>query len=126
MTSWFAARAALAAALALSVGTSALAADPTAGKIYFAQRCTMCHVVTPGAKGMMAPNLYGIGGTMSGVGDFAFSNALKNARLKWNAETLDAFLTAPSKVAPGTRMLTPIPDAAARANVVAFLLSLHH
>jgi len=116
---------AVAAAMALMAATSASAADPAAGKTYFTQHCTMCHVVTPGQKGMMAPNLYGIGGTMSGVGDFAFSGALKNARLKWNAETLDTFLTAPSKVAPGTRMLTPITDATARANVVAYLLSLH-
>lgn len=125
MTSSLAARAALAGTMALLTATSASAVDPAAGKTYFTQHCTMCHVVTPGAKGMMAPNLYGIGGTMSGVGDFAFSSALKNARIKWTAETLDTFLTAPSKVAPGTRMLTPISDATTRANVIAYLLSLH-
>jgi cytochrome c len=75
-------------------------------------------------RGVAAPNLYGIAGTRSGEGSYAFSKALKDAKIKWDAETLDHFLAAPSKVAPGTRMVTPIPNERDRQDVVAFLLSL--
>lgn len=117
------------AALVLGLLTQASLAhagsgDAVAGAAFFKNNCMMCHVVKPGAKGIAAPNLFGIGGTVSGVGDFQFSAALKQARIKWSAETLDKFLSAPNKMVPGTRMITTVKDDATRANVVAYLLSL--
>ena len=126
---WTAAAGALAqlvagALVALLTSQPARAADVAAGEAYFHQHCNLCHVAAKDARAITAPNLFGIGGTMSGVGAFPFSNALKNAKIKWDASTLDAFLAAPTRVAPGTRMVTPIPNDTDRANVVAYLLSL--
>ena len=100
------------------------AADSAAGEAYFHQHCSLCHVAAKDARAITAPNLYGIGGTTSGVGAFPFSTALKTAKIKWGAASLDSFLADPTKAAPGTRMITPIPNDADRANVVAYLLSL--
>src|ERR1700712_3968454 len=101
------------------------APDIAQGQVFFQTRCMMCHTISAGKKGAMAPNLRGIGGTVSGVGDFAFSTPLKNAKIKWTSQTLEQFLTAPNKMVPGTRMITNIPDPVKRAQVVGYLMSLN-
>jgi cytochrome c len=116
----------LASGLILSVVSPAHAnsGDAISGAKLFKQRCTVCHVTTKGAKETLAPNLAGLKGSVGGTGTFAFSSALKKAAIKWNAATLDQFLKSPSKMVPGTRMVTPVPNEADRANIVAYLLTL--
>ena len=112
------------ALLAAFIATPALAqADP--GRVYFQQSCQMCHIVTPGKPGVMAPNLHGLPGRKAGATSYPYSAALKSSKLVWNRETLDRFLAAPAKVVPGTRMVVAIADAQKRAAVVAYLLTLH-
>ena len=107
-----------------------LAANPKpagnleAGEVYFNQNCMFCHSVVAGAKGITAPNLRGLEGTISGTGEFKFTPALKNAHITWSAQTLDRFLAAPSEEVPGTMMITAIDDPQERADVVAYLISL--
>jgi cytochrome c len=98
--------------------------DAETGEAYFTQNCMMCHSVTPGAKGGVGPNLRGLGGAVSGAGEFRFTAALKNAHITWSEQTLDRFLAAPSQEVPGTMMVTSIDDPQKRADVVAYLLSL--
>ena len=118
----------LVAALAAGLAGSAAAADlgvPAAGKTQFEMRCAMCHASAPGVKSPMAPNLFGVSARVSGVGEFTnYSPALKKAAVKWNAASLDQFLTAPNKMVPGTRMVISTPDAKKRADLVAYLVSL--
>jgi cytochrome c len=61
-------------------------------------------------------------GTLPG---YAYSAAMKKAGAKglvWNAKTLDAYLTNPQKVVPGTKMLFGgIADAKTRADLIAYL-----
>jgi cytochrome c len=115
----------LAAAAAIAGLTSAgHAADPAAGAVLFRQKCMMCHQITPGTKGMMAPNLSNLAGRPAASTDFAYSPALKKAGLVWTAGTLGNFLTAPNRLVPGTRMIVSVPDDAKRADMVAYLMTL--
>lgn len=97
--------------------------DPAAGRAVYA-RCQACHSLTPG-RNQMGPSLAGVVGRKAGiVQGYAYSPALKNGKIVWNAATLDRFLTKPSAVAPGTKMMfVGIPAAKDRADVIAYLLS---
>lgn len=99
----------------------AQAGDAAKGKIVFA-RCALCHDVKAGPK-KMGPNLAGLFGRTSGtVAGFTYSPAMQKAKVRWDAKTLDAFLTKPSSVVPGNRMaFAGVPQAADRANLIAYL-----
>jgi cytochrome c len=113
----------------LAIG-AAYAADPgdaAAGKAYFTQTCRQCHSAEPGdGGGEIGPSLIGVFGRPAGVGDtrFAYSAALPNSKLVWNAATLDRFLTDPATTVPGTTMVIPIPVKQDRDNVIAYFQSL--
>lgn len=107
---------------AVLAATPAMAAgDPVKGKTVFA-RCSVCHTTAAG-KNLMGPSLAGIVGRKSAtVAGFTYSAALKKYGKSWDAATLDAFLTAPMKAVPGTRMVfAGIPKAEDRADLIAYL-----
>lgn len=112
------------AASALSGGTAFAQAkgDPVAGKKIF-MRCVACHAVQPGAGAKMGPNLAGVVGRKAAAAPgFKYSAAMQKAKLKWDDATLDKWLTRPSAVVPGTSMaFAGLPNAADRANVIAYL-----
>ncbi|WP_445190646.1 c-type cytochrome [Sphingobium sp. HWE2-09] len=95
--------------------------DAVKGKAVFA-RCALCHDVKPGPK-KMGPSLAGLFGRTSGtVAGFAYSPAMQNAKIRWDAKSLDTFLTKPSGLVPGNRMaFAGVPNAADRANLIAYL-----
>ncbi|WP_188062576.1 c-type cytochrome [Sphingobium sp. KCTC 72723] len=101
--------------------TPALAQDAAKGKTVFA-RCALCHDVKPGPK-KMGPNLAGLFGRTSGtMAGFVYSPAMQKAKIKWDAKSLDAFLTKPTALVPGNRMaFAGVPVAADRANLIAYL-----
>lgn len=107
--------AALAAAPAMAAG------DPVKGKTVFA-RCSVCHTTAPG-KNLMGPSLAGVVGRKSAtMAGFTYSAAMQKYGKSWDAATLDAFLTAPMKSVPGTRMVfAGIPKAQDRADLIAYL-----
>jgi cytochrome c len=110
----------IALALALASGMSASAA-PSAerGEAIYA-RCAACHSL---AQDRVGPHHCGLIGRRSGsVAGFAYSQAMKDARIVWNARSLDRFLAAPMKTVPGTSMTYDgVTDAAERADVIAYL-----
>jgi cytochrome c len=70
----------------------------------------------------MGPNLHGLFGRRAGaVAGFNYSPAVKESNIVWNAETLDQFLAAPTRMVPGTRMVTRVADPARRAALIAYL-----
>lgn len=73
---------------------------------------------------MMAPNLFGVVGKPAASTTFSYSPALKKSGLVWTPKTLDAFLTNPSKLVPGTRMVMAVADPAQRGALIAYLSSL--
>ncbi|HEX3836345.1 MAG TPA: c-type cytochrome [Steroidobacteraceae bacterium] len=113
-----------------AIAAAAYAADPgdaAAGKAYFTQTCRQCHSAEPGdGGGEIGPSLIGLFGRTAGVGDtrFAYSKALTDSKLVWNAETLGRFLTDPAATVPGTTMALPIPVKQDRDNVIAYFQSL--
>jgi cytochrome c len=112
---------------ALALGTFAVAdravaqAAPVSGETLFKQRCAMCHGVDAAAKPGVGPNLKGIVNRKAAQGAFKFSPALAKSKLVWNQANLDAYLKAPTKMVPGTRMVIAVSDAAQRKALIAYL-----
>ncbi|BAI96428.1 cytochrome c [Sphingobium sp. TA15] len=115
--------AALAAAMLIASPALAQTGDAAKGKAVFA-RCMACHAVDPGVN-RLGPSLGGIVGRPSGAAPgFAYSAAMKKASIRWDAKSLDAFLTKPSASVPGNKMMfAGLPNPADRANLIAYLAS---
>jgi cytochrome c len=117
---------ALVAGIACRDASPALAQDTTAGKVVFQSQCSICHSVQQG-RNMVGPSLFGIVGRVAGkVPNFHYSPANEASALTWDAATLDRYLTSPSTVVPHTTMTYPgLKDAQRRANLIAYLATLH-
>src|SRR5207245_1000549 len=112
----------LAIAGAMAIAQSAVAQDAGRGKTVFEQ-CAACHSFEP-ERSELGPHLKGIIGRKSAsVENFIYSPAMRRANVTWTPEQLDAYLKDPQ--APpfrGNRMpFAGIPDAQARADLIAYL-----
>jgi cytochrome c len=80
-------------------------------------------VLEPGAH-RTGPSLAGVFGRKAGTaeGFKRYSPALGSADITWTGEALDAFLADPPSFLPGNRMtFAGLPDAQARADLIAYL-----
>jgi cytochrome c len=114
------------AAPAVSLGTLLASADATKGQAVF-KACAACHDVANGGPNKVGPNLWGIVGRMHGIHEgFAYSDAMAAMKdVPWSYEALDAFLLAPKKAIPGTKMAYGgLKKAEDRANLLAYLATL--
>ncbi|KAI2674709.1 cytochrome c family protein [Pseudomonas sp. TNT3] len=100
------------AVLALMLGAGLItvqaqaAGDAEAGQKLFNRICGGCHQVGESARASFGPQLNNIFGRQSGsTTDYQYSDAMKSAGIVWTPETLAAYLEAPKKVVPGTRMI---------------------
>ena len=103
--------------------------DLNHGKQYFQQNCALCHSDSLGAGNTVitkqGPSLVGVFGRRAGLDPgFSYTQALKQSGILWNAGTLDHFLTSPAAAVPGTIMPMPVPKAADRMAVIAYLETL--
>jgi glucose/arabinose dehydrogenase/cytochrome c2 len=102
--------------------------DADQGKVFFQQSCALCHASALGAGNVevngQGPSLVGVVGRQAASTSFAYTQALKDSKLTWDAPTLDKFLTNPGALVPNTKMLFAIPDPQMRANVIAYLQTL--
>lgn len=106
---------------ALHVGSSALA--QVNGQAMFESRCGMCHGLTP-SPGKMGPPLKGVVGRKPGTAPgYNYSDALRQSKTTWSAASLNAFLAAPGKVAPGTKMMVGVSAPDQRSAIIAYLSS---
>jgi cytochrome c len=114
-------------AAASLAGTQAWAAgDAKKGVDTFAEECGDCHSTIPG-KNKKGPSLNGVVGRKSGsLVDFGgYSDAMKQAGITWTPEKIEAYITQPRKIVPGGKMkYDGLDEAAARADVIAYLLSV--
>lgn len=96
--------------------------DPVAGKGVYV-RCSGCH--SP-ARNRTGPRHCGLFGRASGsLPGYDYSQAMKEADVIWNAETLDWFLKSPFKAVPGTKMgFVGIRDDKDRRDLIAYLATL--
>ncbi|ARC87598.1 cytochrome c family protein [Rhodovulum sp. MB263] len=99
-------------------------ADAAAGKRVFNQ-CKSCHRVEEGANAV-GPSLYGVvGRPVHSAEGFSYSDAFAGLEGSWTAERIDAFITSPRDVVPGTAMtFAGLKDPQDRANVIAYLESV--
>lgn len=89
-------------------------------------KCRACHEIGLGARHRVGPLLNNIFGRRAGTLEgYRYSPAMTDAGqggLVWSEEGLSAYLEAPKKAVPGTRMNFPgIGDAADRAALIVFI-----
>ena len=118
-----AAAGALGGAVMLAQTGGAIAAAPPPPSF---AHCAVCHATTTAAPKKLGPTLAGVAGKPAATRPgYAYSAALKGSKIVWTDAKLDAFLTKPSQVVPGTKMaFGGMRDAAARAQVIAFIKTL--
>ncbi len=100
--------------------------DAKKGADVFAEECGDCHSTIAG-KNKKGPTLNGIFGRKAGsVADFSgYSEAMKQSGITWAADKADAYIAQPRKVVPGGKMkYDGLGDAASRADVIAYLMSV--
>lgn len=113
----------LALSPALFVGAANGAAPaPADGNMVFRQRCQMCHGAT--SPRTLGPSIAGVVGRKAASTTFAYSPALKKSGLTWTAANLDKYLTAPTKLVPGTKMVVTVPDKAQRDALIKYLATV--
>ncbi|HEV2081641.1 MAG TPA: cytochrome c family protein [Brevundimonas sp.] len=114
-------------ALPIDWGTVLPTADLAAGEAAFA-RCKACHSIASGGPDGIGPNLFGVvGGPVMHRAGFAYSDAMAAHKAEaptWGYDQLDAFITAPARYVPGTKMsFAGLRDEETRVNLIAYLRS---
>lgn len=110
---------ALCAAVSVWCTSAPPAEDPASGQELFAKRCAGCHSLDRNKEG---PRLRGVYGRVAAsVESFAYSDALKQSKLRWDGETLDRWLTDSEKLVPNTDMTFRVPEAAERSAIIQYL-----
>lgn len=99
------------------------AGDAAEGALAFHRHCAACHSLESGEH-RIGPSLHGSFGRRAAQAEgYAYSPALRQLKVSWTDDTLDAYLTDAQAFAPGAKMWLKLPDAAARRDVIAFLQS---
>lgn len=111
--------------LAMAGASPALAGGDSAAGEELYTRCAACHALERNRTG---PKHCGLFGRRAGsVPGYAYSQAMKDSGIVWNARTLDRFLADPMAVVAGTSMgYAGVRDDAERAALIAFLESASH
>jgi cytochrome c len=106
----------------VDLGTLLAAADPARGE-RTAQICAACHSFVAGGPNRVGPNLHGIvGRPVASHPGFAYSAALAAVGGRWSYESLDRFLTSPSRAVAGTKMtFAGLRNPRDRAHLIAYL-----
>ncbi len=101
----------------------ALITDPAsaadAGAKLYKKHCKDCHTLGKGEPARQGPNLWGVVGRSAGaVEGFKYSKALKAADIVWTPEQLDAWLTDPKSLIPGSVMIYKQKDPEIRKTII--------
>jgi cytochrome c len=96
--------------------------DAVKGKDVFQRRCGGCHSLD---RPMEGPRLRGVYGRRAGsTPDFQYSDALKSAKITWNDELLNKWLTDTESLVPDNDMTFRVPNPDERRDVIAYLKSV--
>ena len=111
-----------AAAESDTVETPAVAPTAAMGEQIF-RRCVACHTIDKDGANGIGPNLHGVvGRAIASHAGFSYSGAMKAKGGTWDEAALDAYLEAPMKAIPGTRMaFAGVIDAADRKALILYL-----
>ena len=92
--------------VALTAGGLALGAGNAAKGAEIFQRCALCHNADKDGGNGLGPNLFGVAGrSAAALPSFPYSTALKSSGITWTDDKLKAWVSGPSRVVPGTRMV---------------------
>ncbi|OEA20783.1 cytochrome C [Vibrio parahaemolyticus] len=85
--------------------------------------CKACHQFEQNGVTVVGPPLWGLAErNIASFEGFNYSDGIRQHQGKWDAEKLDAFLSAPNDFAPGTNMLFPgVTDPGVRAAIITWL-----
>jgi cytochrome c len=98
------------------------AGDGVKGKEVFQRRCGGCHSLD---RSMEGPRLRGVYGRRSGSArDFQYSESLKKAKITWNDEALDKWLTDTEALVPDNDMSFRVQSPEERRDIIAYLKTL--
>jgi cytochrome c len=100
---------------------SLAAGDPVRGEQLY-EGCTDCHSLDDNSVGPKHRNVFG--SKAGAVSDYHYSEALKSSGIVWSEDTLDKWLTDSQVLVPGNKMFFRVPDAQARADIIAYLKTL--
>jgi cytochrome c len=92
------------------------------GRLLYIQ-CRACHDLKPSPVEKVGPNLAGLFGRASATApDFAYSPALRNAKITWDRQTLDTWIEKPGTMVPGNIMaFAGIANPADRAALISYI-----
>jgi len=91
-----------------------------------AAKCVACHTLNKGEANKIGPNQWGvIGRQVASHEGFQYSSAMKQKGGTWDYETLNAFIAAPNKTVPGTKMtFVGLDKVKERADLIAYLRTM--
>ncbi|MEX2671315.1 MAG: c-type cytochrome [Phycisphaeraceae bacterium] len=115
--------AAVLVATAFSAGSAgAQDGDPRLGEVLFDNHCGICHAIDL-PHTVFGPHLVDVFGREAGaVSNYRYTYEMRTSGIVWDEETLDALITDPQGLVPGTNMyFRGVPDPANRAHIIAYL-----
>src|SRR5277367_5249043 len=93
--------------------------DADRGKQLFEKRCTGCHSLDQDREG---PRLRGVYGRQTGtISSFKYSTALQSARITWDDDSLDKWLTDTDSLIADNDMAYRVPKPDERADIIRYL-----
>lgn len=101
---------------------SSVAGDAARGELVFKKRCAGCHALADNREGPRLRDVYGR--RSASVPGFDYSDALRNAAITWNDDTLEKWLTDTDSIAPGNNMSFRVVRPQERADVIRYLRQL--
>ncbi|QCI80076.1 c-type cytochrome [Hankyongella ginsenosidimutans] len=104
---------------AVFYSVDAHAQDSQRGERLYEARCGGCHSLDKNRVGPMHRGV--VGRKVATVAGYRYSKALAAKNFIWDEALLDAWLTAPAKLAPGTAMGFRVADATDRKDIIAYL-----
>jgi cytochrome c2 len=118
---WMPAFAGMTMAFVFTATANAQQGDAARGEQKFVE-CAACHSVEKGVTNV-GPTLAGIFGRQAGaLADYRYSAAMRKSGITWTPQALDEYIADPQKRIPANRMpYAGLPDAAARADLIAYL-----
>ena len=92
----------------------------------FRNQCGTCHVLNPADGQRQGPPLAGVIGRKPGsVPDFHYTGDFANAGFVWDAAHLDAYLSNPQALIPGSAMAYRQDNPDTRHTIIAYLEAQH-
>jgi cytochrome c len=101
-------------------------AKPPDGPTLFKQQCATCHTSNLTDPVRQGPSLFGIVGRRAGsIDGFHYSAGFARADFTWDDSRLDAWISNPQQMIPGTVMAYRQAKPEVRAAIIAYLKELH-